>query len=263
MPRGTGDRRVGHGHASAGESGRHRMFPRVEPFGDGALLVTFSEKLELRANDLAQQLAARIEAWRLEAASDVASGAPRGAAAFREPVAAHASVLVPYDAERLDGAVAIDLVGPLVSAVSMAPLPDGSAGDETSRLLEIPVVYGGENGPDLAVVAATTGLTEREVVELHTASIYRVLLLGFAPGFAYLGLLPPSLRVPRRTTPRPRVSAGSVAIAGRQTAVYPFETPGGWHLIGRTSLPMWDSRRDPPNTLSPGQRVRFRPVAEG
>jgi KipI family sensor histidine kinase inhibitor len=129
--------------------------------------------------------------------------------------------------------------------------------------LEIPVRYGGADGPDLDAVAELTGLSAAEVVELHAAAPLRVLFLGFAPGFGYLGPLPAALVVPRRATPRTRVPPGSVAIAGPHAAVYPVESPGGWHLLGRTSLALWDPNRTPPATLRPGDRVRFVPERSG
>ncbi len=127
-------------------------------------------------------------------------------------------------------------------------------------LFEIPVRYGGLDGPDLAEVAERTGRSEAEVVALHAGPEYRVYLVGFVPGFPYLGVLPDELALPRRATPRVQVPAGSVAIAGRQTGIYPSPTPGGWHLIGRTDAPIWDARRDPPALLAPGARVLFVPA---
>ena len=109
-------------------------------------------------------------------------------------------------------------------------------------------------------MAAAVGLPEHEVVRLHASVEYRVLVLGFVPGFAYLGLLPPGLELPRRATPRVRVPAGSVAVTGRQSGVYPLDGPGGWHLLGRTDVPLWDPAADPPARLAPGDRVRFVPV---
>ena len=124
----------------------------------------------------------------------------------------------------------------------------------------IPVRYGGADGPDLLEVAERVGLASERVAELHASVVYRVAILGFMPGFAYLGELPQALRLPRRDTPRTRVPAGSVAIAGLQTAVYPAATPGGWHLLGRTDVRLWDIDRDPPAMLRPGDQVRFEPI---
>lgn len=131
-------------------------------------------------------------------------------------------------------------------------LPAASA--VSGRLVEVPVVYDGE---DLPSVAALTGLSEAEVVRRHTAPDYVVAFLGFAPGFPYLVGLDPSLHVPRRSSPRTSVPAGSVGLAGPQTGVYPQATPGGWQLIGRTSVALFDVTRDPPALLAAGDRLRF------
>ncbi|MEO3784436.1 5-oxoprolinase subunit PxpB [Actinocorallia sp. B10E7] len=130
------------------------------------------------------------------------------------------------------------------------------AAEFSGRLVEIPVVY---DGDDLAEVAELTGLAVAEVVERHSATEYAVAYLGFSPGFAYLTGLDPVLRVPRRTSPRTAVPAGSVAIAGPYASVYPSASPGGWRLLGRTALALWDVRREPPALLGPGDRVRFVP----
>lgn len=125
------------------------------------------------------------------------------------------------------------------------------------RLVEIPVAYGGEHGPDLADVAAHTGLTPAEVVRRHAGGEYIVYLLGFLPGFAFMGGLPPELATPRRAEPRTAVPARSVGIGGEQTGIYPLVSPGGWQLIGRTSLALFDPTAEPPTLLRPGDRVRF------
>ena len=117
--------------------------------------------------------------------------------------------------------------------------------------------YGGEDGPDLEAVAELVGLTPAHVVEIHSSVLYRAYMLGFSPGFAYLGVLPPELEVPRLGTPRQRVPSGSVAIAGRQTAVYPQATPGGWQLIGRTEAELWNPSREQPALIRAGDTVRF------
>lgn len=128
-----------------------------------------------------------------------------------------------------------------------------------SRELEIPVRYGGDNGPDLRDVATHTGLSEAEVIRLHSESVYTVFFLGFQPGFAYLGGLPESLHTPRRATPRAAVPAGAVAIGGAQTGVYPKAAPGGWQIIGHTDVVLFDPRRDEPCFWRPGDQVRFIP----
>lgn len=132
-----------------------------------------------------------------------------------------------------------------------------------SRLVEIPVIYGGESGPDLSVVAEHAALTPRQVVELHSSSDYVVFFIGFQPGFPYLGGLDPRLHMPRRAEPRVAVPAGSVGIGGSQTGVYPLASPGGWQLIGQTRTALFDPLQQPPTLLRPGDRVRFVPQQEG
>ncbi|MEM2006040.1 MAG: 5-oxoprolinase subunit PxpB [Sulfolobales archaeon] len=124
----------------------------------------------------------------------------------------------------------------------------------------IPVAYGGEFGPDLQFVSSWSKLTEEEVVELHTSRVYTVITLGFTPGFVYMGEVDPAISAPRLETPRVKIPKGSVGIAGRMTGVYGLESPGGWRLIGRTPLAMFDSRRDPPIPIYPGDEVEFKPI---
>ena len=139
----------------------------------------------------------------------------------------------------------------------LAAWPQLAAAAIEGRTIEIPVAYGGEHGPDLADVAAHTGFTPAEVVRRHAAGEYVVYLLGFLPGFAFMGGLPPELATPRRAEPRVAVPARSVGIGGAQTGVYPLVSPGGWQLIGRTSLEMFDPAAAEPTLLRPGDRVRF------
>jgi KipI family sensor histidine kinase inhibitor len=140
---------------------------------------------------------------------------------------------------------------------------ESEALDPESRYIEIPVVYGTAAGPDLGEVARHAGLSEKQVVELHSSIDYVVWFLGFQPGFPYLGGLPEQLATPRRDEPRLQVPAGSVGIGGAQTGIYPLATPGGWQLIGHTPLPLFDPQRDEPVLLRPGDTVRFIPQKEG
>ena len=128
------------------------------------------------------------------------------------------------------------------------------------RLVPIPVVYGGDAGPDLIDVSVVTGLSPEDVVRLHSSVEYVVYFLGFSPGFPYLGGLPAELAAPRLPSPRKRVPAGSVAIGGNQTGIYPLDSPGGWRIIGRTALRLFEPDRDPPSLLDMGDRVRFQPL---
>jgi inhibitor of KinA len=129
--------------------------------------------------------------------------------------------------------------------------------DASPRIVEIPVRYGGEDGPDLDGAALALGLTTKEVIAEHTAQPFRVLMIGFAPGFPYIGPLPASLTLSRRSTPRAAVPAGSVAIAAGMTGIYPSKLPGGWHLIGRTDATLFNPQRDPTLLLQAGDRVQF------
>ncbi|AUU89967.1 MULTISPECIES: 5-oxoprolinase subunit PxpB [Enterobacteriaceae] len=140
---------------------------------------------------------------------------------------------------------------------------ESEALEPESRIIDIPVIYGGEAGPDLPDVARHTGLTQKQVVELHSSIDYVVWFLGFQPGFPYLGGLPENLATPRRAEPRVRVPVGSVAIGGAQTGIYPLETPGGWNLIGRTELPLFNPSLSEPVLLRPGDTLRFIPRKEG
>lgn len=127
----------------------------------------------------------------------------------------------------------------------------------TSRIVEIPVIYGGERGADLKAVADFHHTTPERIIQQHTAPLYTVYMIGFQAGFPYLGGLPESLHTPRHATPRTRVPAGSVGIGGSQTGVYPFDSPGGWQLIGYTDLPLFDKHQSPPTLLQAGDQVKF------
>ncbi|HYA64500.1 MAG TPA: 5-oxoprolinase subunit PxpB [Candidatus Sulfotelmatobacter sp.] len=167
---------------------------------------------------------------------------------------AYCSLLVAFDSCRVD------------HAEVEAALREYEKRAETMRAskpktIEIPVCYGGEFGPDLEEVARVHGLKPEEVVQLHSSRTYHAYFLGFAPGFAYLGDLPEEIATPRLETPRKQVPAGSVGIAGRQTAVYPFVTPGGWRLLGRTPIPMFRTDRQPMQLVSIGDQVRFLPIS--
>jgi KipI family sensor histidine kinase inhibitor len=176
-----------------------------------------------------------------------------GLPGVREMIPAYATLTVFFDA----GADADGIKERLEALVGSGEWGVGNGDSPPGRLVTIPTSY---DGPDLEEVAERTGLTREEVIRRHAGREYEVFLLGFAPGWAYLGELDPALELPRRASPRTRVPAGSVAIAGKQTGVYPIVTPGGWHLIGRTDLTMFDPKGTPPALLAPGDRVRFEPV---
>jgi KipI family sensor histidine kinase inhibitor len=216
---------------------------RIECFGDAAILVVLGDRVDTAINDRVHRLAAGMG---VRAAHMAGLGVP---------VPAYASVLVPFDPLVLEEAAVRDAIAVALDAADKPSVPADRA-----RVVTVPVRYGGPDGPDLAEVAVRTGRSEMDVVQLHAGTEYHVFCVGFTPGFPYLGLVPEELALPRRPTPRLRVPAGSVAIAGRQTGIYPADTPGGWLLIGRTDLPAWDPQREPPALLEPGDRVRFVPV---
>lgn len=168
---------------------------------------------------------------------------------------AYCSLLIKFDPLRFDHKELQAKLIPCLNRMEKTALPP-------SRLVEIPVCYGGEFGPDLNDVAAMHAMTPAQVVELHSTQTYIVYFLGFAPGFAYLGGLPDALASPRLETPRPKVPEGSVGIGGSQTGVYPFATPGGWRLIGRTPLAMFRRDRTPMSLLQIGDEVQFRAISE-
>jgi len=171
-----------------------------------------------------------------------------------ELVPSYRALMISFDPVAIDDEALVRLVVDTAGAAR----PDGVE----RRTITLPVAYGGAHGPDLEVVAQHAGLSLDEVIERHTRPLYDVFFLGFTPGFPFLGGLEPALATPRRATPRPRVAAGSVGIAGAQTGVYPVSSPGGWNIIGRTPVALFDPRRgtDDAVLLRPADRVRFHPI---
>jgi KipI family sensor histidine kinase inhibitor len=215
---------------------------RVEPLGDRALLVVFGECIDANVNDQVHGLVSKLRE----------SGLP-GVLDF---VPAYATLTVHYDPSKWErpgtlphDAVRSEILRLWKEARAASPRP--------SRLMEIPICYGGEFGPDLEDVAHHCGLSAKAIIARHSCPEYRVFMLGFAPGFAYLGGLDPGIAVPRRETPRLKVPAGSVGIAGTQTGIYPLDIPGGWQIIGRTPLKLFDPSLEEPCLLGPGDRLRF------
>jgi inhibitor of KinA len=212
---------------------------RIVPAGDAALLVEGPAQIDPGLSGHLIALGRAVQA--------------RHRAILRDVVVGYNTLTVYFDPLRVDAAW---LEGEIAQA-----LDDIQDGEETEgALFEVPVCYGGELGPDLPDVAAAAGMSEAEVIARHSGQVCRVYMLGFTPGFAYMAPVDDRLALPRRATPRTRVPAGSVAIAGGQTAIYPGETPGGWHLIGRTRVRPYDPSRARPFLFEPGDRVRFVPI---
>lgn len=214
--------------------------PRLVPASDAALLAVLAEGPSEAAT--AAVLALR---------DALAAAPPRGLLDLRP---AYATLLLAFDPRATTHAELADAVRPLLPSPGLALPP-------ASRTVEVPTCYGEECAPDLADVASHAALSRAEAVALHSGAAYRVAFLGFSPGFAYLLGLPPALAMPRLPAPRRSVPAGSVAVAGGQAGIYPRATPGGWRLVGRTPLPLFDAAREAPSLLLPGDAVRFVPVA--
>lgn len=207
----------------------------VAPLGDEAVTISFAGPATLELNSRVHAVAQRLASAELPE--------------FREVVPAFSSLTVFYDPLHIDYRDFLKCLEPLLDE----PLDAATTATRTHR---VPVHY---HGPDLEAVARQAGVPVSKVVELHANRPYRVLSLGFVPGFAYLGPLDDRLVLARRPSPRTRVPAGSVAIAGSQTAIYPLETPGGWHLIGSTPVVAFDPNRSPPALFAPGDEVIFEP----
>lgn len=203
---------------------------KLHPLGDAAALLELGSRIDTALNTRAIGLAEALRKRR----------------GVREAIAGYASVTLHYDPDQ----VTFDQL----ETTARNLLKERHAPAAPGRLHRIPVIY---DGPDLEETAERVQLSVRELIVHHTAPTYRVFMVGFVPGWAYLGPLPERLRLPRRSVPRTHVPGGSVAIAGAQTGVYPLPTPGGWHLLGRTEIPMFLPDSDPPLLLRTGDRVKF------
>lgn len=215
------------------------MKPKIVALGDSAILIHLGDEIDLATNQQVHALADQIEMSSING--------------IIETVPAYATLLVHYD--------------PLI--LSFTQIKDHlraklSQAEETisrqPRRVEIPVRYGGEHGIDLEAVASHLHLGVEEVIRIHSEKIYTVFMMGFAPGYPYMGKLDDALVLPRLETPRARVPAGTVAIAGSQTGIYSVESPGGWNLIGWTPLKLFDPKSDSPFLFAPGDEVKFVPV---
>lgn len=215
--------------------------PRIVPLSESALTVEFGETIDVHTNDLVLAFAAAVE--------------QAGLAGFLEVVPTYRSATVYFDPLRTDVATLTEHVRPVLRAIDTIPR-------RAPATHTIPVWYGGSAGPDLNDVAKHAGLTPEEVSILHASVIYRVYMLGFSPGFPYLGTVPDRIAMPRLPTPRKQVAAGSVGIAGTQTGMYPHASPGGWRIIGRTPVSLFSVTRPAPFLLSPGDQVQFVPIGE-
>lgn len=224
--------------AEIGAVSKH--FPRIVPCGDSAVVVELSDEIDEETSRQVVAIAAGL-------ASDPIAG-------IAETVPTYRSLLVVYDPEIIRGRALAALLRERLTAV--APAATGS------RRLVVPVVYGGETGLDLEEMAETKGLSVEQLIELHSQARFRVYMIGFAPGFAYLGGLPEILHTPRRAVPRQRIEAGAIGIGGKQASINSVPGPSGWHFIGRTPVKVFDPMRATPFLLKAGDEVRFRRIDE-
>jgi inhibitor of KinA len=213
---------------------------RYLPFGDSALVIEFGDAISLEINRMVLSLDSAIRRAEIKG--------------VEETVPTYRSLLVRFDPAKTGYEQLVfsirDLEKTLASEVKIV-----------GRKIVVPVVYGGEYGPDLSHVAQVHGLTGEQVIRLHSEREYRVYMIGFVGGFPYLGEVADEIATPRLETPRLKVAAGSVGIAEKQTGIYPCEAPGGWHIVGRTPIKLFDYRLEPPALLNPGDMVTFRPIS--
>jgi inhibitor of KinA len=209
--------------------------------GDSAIVVEFEERIDAAINARCIALANAVRACRLPGIQDV--------------VPAYRSVTVYFDPLRTEHARLLEQLKHAAREVAQVVSADG-------QLHRVPVCYGGRFGPDLGEVARFGQVSEEAAIALHVDRAYRVFMLGFTPGFAYLGTVDERIAAPRRATPRTRVPTGSVGLAAGQTGIYPTDTPGGWQIVGRTPLRVFDSTRSTPSLFQPGDTVRFFPIGQ-
>lgn len=208
----------------------------IRPEGDSALLIVFGTEISRDTNRLVSAAARRVREQGIRGVVDM--------------IPAFVSLLVCYDPRVIS-------CGALRARLETILQAEAETRETAGRVFEIPVCYGGEFGPDLPFIASHAGLTEREVVDIHTSRDYLVYMLGFLPGFCYLGGLDERIHTPRLETPRLKIPAGSVGIGGSQTGIYPLESPGGWRLMGKTPVRTWDPDRDVPILMQAGDSIRF------
>ena len=209
--------------------------------GDRSLLVELGEKIAPDVNRRVQELMLQLQQTRLPGVREFAPG--------------YRSLLVVFDPLTLSPSELKARITDVAGRPASARLPK-------AKLLTVPVFYGGDYGPDLEWVAGHLGISTDEVIRLHTETMYRVYMIGFTPGYPYMGELPAALAVPRRSTPRTRVPKGSVGIAQRQTGIYSVESPGGWQIIGWTPIELFDPTRQLPSLLEMGDKVKFEAVRQ-
>ena len=217
------------------------MEMRILPEGDRALVVDFGEYISESVNDKVNRLCQRLQERHVDG--------------IQELLPTFRSLLILYDP-------AVTSMKRLQAVIETLDVSKAESGQKEKRILRIPCCYGGKYGEDLEAMEAVTGLSSEEIIRIHSGTDYRVYMLGFLPGFAYLGGLDERIAVPRLKIPRLSIPAGSVAIGGNQTGVYPIDSPGGWRIIGSTPIAFYDPDRESPILCRAGDYIRFVPVGE-
>jgi KipI family sensor histidine kinase inhibitor len=215
---------------------------RYLPFGDSALVVEFGDTISLKINNKVIALDKAIAEVKIEG--------------IEETVPTYCSLLIRYNPLKISYEKLVFRIKDIENTLKNLYMK------EAGKEIIIPVVYGGKYGPDLEYVAKCHGLTKEQVIQIHTSRKYRVYMLGFVAGFPYLGEVADEIATPRLENPRLKVPAGSVGIAEKQTGIYPCEAPGGWRIIGRTPLKLFNPQKEPPTLLKPGDIVKFKPISE-
>jgi len=218
-----------------------KIFPRISPFGDQSILLEFS-------GDINPQTLGVVQVSRQLLASAKIPG-------LRELIPSYSSLLVGYDPFIWSFPTLSSALREILKRKKTSPTP-------TSQVKRVPVVYGGKYGPDLVYVAQYHKISPAEVVKWHASTLYWVYAIGGFPGLPAMGIVPREIETPRLSTPRTKVPPGSVALAGKQTGIYAIESPGGWQLIGRTPLTIFDPFRNPPSWFQAGDQVQFCPIPE-
>jgi KipI family sensor histidine kinase inhibitor len=213
--------------------------PIFRLMGDRSLLIELGDEISPSVNQRVQELFTAMDMQRV--------------GGVRELVPSYRSLLVVYDPLSISADVLKRSIRDICQRIDQADLPE-------PRTLDIPIVYGGEQGPDLGSVARYHGITPQEVIAYHMQPTYRVYMIGFTPGYPYLGEVPDEIVTPRRETPRTHVPRGSVGIAQKQTGIYSVDSPGGWQIIGWTPVKLFDPGAKPPSFLMMGDRVRFKAI---
>jgi inhibitor of KinA len=222
---------------------------QLYPLGDAAIVLQFGDAINRQTHLTIQAFTAALEQQPFPG--------------FREYVPAFTTVTVYYDPWIVSSKGHRDPYASVTQALTqILDQMQTQPGKTSAKLVEIPVCYGGKWGPDLEVVAALNEISPEEVIRLHAREEYLVYMIGFAPGFPYLGGMNDRIAAARKDKPRSKVPAGSVGIAGKQTGIYPLPSPGGWQLIGRTPLVLFDPRRESPSLLQAGDHIRFVPITE-